>query len=93
MPLRSIKSLLDQEFLNENILFLVLQAEPSPTTGSFLKPQMVYGSLSSTTYSATTMCSDFDTFDERNSGSFEFKPHAGSNMVISLSIVGLLSFY
>ncbi|CAB4277924.1 unnamed protein product [Prunus armeniaca] len=68
-------------FLESPVLLSNMKAEPSPTTGSFLKPQMVYGSLSSTTYSANTMCSDFDTFDERNSGSFEFKPHAGSNMV------------
>ncbi|CAN6560540.1 unnamed protein product [Malus baccata var. baccata] len=68
-------------FLESPVLLSNMKAEPSPTTGSFLKPQMLYGSLSSTTYSATTVCSDFNTSDERNSGSFEFKPHARSNMV------------
>ncbi|XP_068338494.1 probable WRKY transcription factor 20 [Pyrus communis] len=68
-------------FLESPVLLSNMKAEPSPTTGSFLKPQMVYGSLSSTTYPATTVCSDFNTSDERNSGSFEFKPHARSNMV------------
>ncbi|KAL6205389.1 hypothetical protein ACLB2K_022649 [Fragaria x ananassa] len=62
-------------FLESPVLLSNMKAEPSPTTGSFLNPKMVYGTASST-YSGTMVCSN-----ERNSGSFEFKPHSRLNMV------------
>ncbi|XP_065862527.1 probable WRKY transcription factor 20 isoform X2 [Euphorbia lathyris] len=51
-------------------------AEPSPTTGSFAKPQT--GHLSNS-YSAAPVPSN--TFGERKSSGFEFRPHARSNLV------------
>ncbi|KAI9385606.1 hypothetical protein POPTR_011G087900v4 [Populus trichocarpa] len=60
-------------------IFLTSQAEPSPTTGTFTNPQTVLGSLSSTSYPATTVYST--NFGERKSNCFEFRPHARSDMV------------
>lgn len=65
-----------------NFLFMILQAEPSPTTGSFIKPQVVRVPIGSAAYPVTTVCSNTNTFRERNSNCFEFKPHATSNMVL-----------
>ncbi|KAF5479026.1 hypothetical protein F2P56_005537 [Juglans regia] len=56
-------------------------AEPSPTTGSFIKPKVVHGAVGSATHLVTTVCSNTDTFNERNSSCFKFEPHATSNMV------------
>ncbi|XP_062168923.1 probable WRKY transcription factor 20 isoform X2 [Alnus glutinosa] len=58
-----------------------MKAEPSPTTGSFIKPQVVRVPIGSAAYPVTTVCSNSNTFRERNSNCFEFKPHATSNMV------------
>ncbi|EXB67429.1 putative WRKY transcription factor 20 [Morus notabilis] len=65
-------------FLESPVLLSNMKAEPSPTTGSFFKAQMAQGSA---TYSATAVCSNISTSDIMNSSSFEFKPHATSNMV------------
>jgi hypothetical protein len=65
-----------------NFLFFILQAEPSPTTGSFIKSQLMHGLVGSAPYPVTTVCSNTNTFSERNSNFFEFKPHATSNMVL-----------
>lgn len=67
---------------------LLLQVEPSPTTGSFAKPQMIHGSVGSSMFSSTSNCSNSNTFDERKSGSFEFKPHTVSNSASGLFLVG-----
>ncbi|KAG2678200.1 hypothetical protein I3760_12G132500 [Carya illinoinensis] len=56
-------------------------AEPSPTTGSFMKPQAVHGPASSAAHPVTTVCTNTNSFNERNPSCFEFKPHATSNMV------------
>ncbi|XP_042949019.1 probable WRKY transcription factor 20 isoform X5 [Carya illinoinensis] len=56
-------------------------AEPSPTTGSFVKTKVVHGAVGSATHLVTTVCSNTDTFNERNSSCFKFEPHATSNMV------------
>ncbi|KAF5728451.1 WRKY transcription factor 20 [Tripterygium wilfordii] len=66
-------------FLESPVLLSNVKAEPSPTTGSFNKPQLVHGSVGLTSYSVSTVGSN--TFAERKS-SFEFwRPHARSNMV------------
>ncbi|XP_040988036.1 probable WRKY transcription factor 20 isoform X2 [Juglans microcarpa x Juglans regia] len=59
----------------------LIWAEPSPTTGSFIKPKVVHGAVGSATHLVTTVCTNTDTFNERNSSCFKFEPHATSNMV------------
>uniref|UniRef100_A0A2P2L457 Uncharacterized protein WRKY transcription factor 09 n=1 Tax=Rhizophora mucronata TaxID=61149 RepID=A0A2P2L457_RHIMU len=66
-------------FLESPVLLSNVKAEPSPTTGSFVKPQTAHGFLGSISHSATTVSSK--TFGERKSSSFEFRPHASSDMV------------
>ncbi|KAH7544477.1 hypothetical protein JRO89_XS15G0172600 [Xanthoceras sorbifolium] len=56
-----------------------VEAEPSPTTGSFFKPKTVHASFGSSAYSASTVCSN--SLNERESSCFEFRPHSRSNMV------------
>nr|AYD59717.1 WRKY transcription factor 58 [Ziziphus jujuba] len=68
-------------FLESPVLLSNMKAEPSPTTGSFTKPQMAHGFLGSTTYSAVSVCSDLSDSSKRDSSCFEFRPHARSNMV------------
>ncbi|XVF77285.1 hypothetical protein PTKIN_Ptkin14bG0030600 [Pterospermum kingtungense] len=58
-------------FLESPVLLSDVKVEPSPTTGSLIKPQAVHASVASTTYSATAVC---------NPSCFEFKPHLRSNM-------------
>ncbi|CAI0437411.1 unnamed protein product [Linum tenue] len=65
-------------FLESPVLLSNVKAEPSPTTGSFIKPQTVHGSFLSNSYSATAVSSD--TFGERASSFFEFRPPSISNM-------------
>ncbi|KAF5730497.1 WRKY transcription factor 20 [Tripterygium wilfordii] len=65
-------------FLESPVLLSNVKAEPSPTTGSFNKTQLVHGSVGLNSYSVHTVGSR--TFTERKS-SFEFWPHARSNMV------------
>ncbi|XVF70811.1 hypothetical protein PTKIN_Ptkin11bG0191700 [Pterospermum kingtungense] len=65
-------------FLESPVLLSDVKAEPSPTTGSLIKPQAVHASVASSTYSATAVCSN--AFEERNPSFFEFRPHPRSNM-------------
>ncbi|CAI0378956.1 unnamed protein product [Linum tenue] len=65
-------------FLESPVMLSNIKAEPSPTTGSFIKPQTVHGSFLSNSYSATAVSSD--TFGERASSFFEFRPPSISNM-------------
>ncbi|PPS06059.1 hypothetical protein GOBAR_AA14576 [Gossypium barbadense] len=65
-------------FLESPVLLSDVKAEPSPTTGSLIKPQAVHGSVNSSTYSVTAACSN--AFDERNPSCFEFRPHPRSNL-------------
>ncbi|KAM7498962.1 hypothetical protein LguiA_023376 [Lonicera macranthoides] len=71
-------------FLESPVLLSNIKAEPSPTTGSFFKPQMMNGSG----FSSTTNCSSRNTFGERSSSCFEFKPYSQSNSVSVLSSSG-----
>lgn len=65
-----------------------LQAEPSPTTGSFFNSQMMHGYGGSVSLSLSGNCSNSNSFDEQKSSCFEFKPHTGSNSVSGLSTSG-----
>ncbi|KAL4618770.1 hypothetical protein ACB092_06G034000 [Castanea dentata] len=67
-------------FLESPVLLSNMKAEPSPTTGSFMKTHMMHGPVGSTNL-VTTVFSNTNIFNERNSSCFEFKPHASSNMV------------
>ncbi|KAF4347202.1 hypothetical protein F8388_017911 [Cannabis sativa] len=68
-------------FLESPVLLSNMKAEPSPTTGTFMKPQMAQGSVGSAAYSTTTVYSNINVSDNKSSSTFEFKPHALSNMV------------
>uniref|UniRef100_A0A803LQ27 WRKY domain-containing protein n=1 Tax=Chenopodium quinoa TaxID=63459 RepID=A0A803LQ27_CHEQI len=64
-------------FLESPVFLSNLKGEPSPTTGSFFKPQMMQNSSSgSTTYPSVINSSN--TFDNSQSSGFEFKPNTGS---------------
>ncbi|KAJ8766567.1 hypothetical protein K2173_023814 [Erythroxylum novogranatense] len=63
-------------FLESPVLLSNVKAEPSPTTGSFAKPQTAHGPLVSNSYSAATV--SCTAIGEGNSCCFEFKPHATS---------------
>ncbi|KAK8622980.1 hypothetical protein V6N13_117877 [Hibiscus sabdariffa] len=65
-------------FLESPVLLSDVKAEPSPTTGSLFKPQPVHAAVACSTYSVAAVCSN--AFDERNSSSFEFRPHPRLNM-------------
>ncbi|KAK3032474.1 hypothetical protein RJ639_037287 [Escallonia herrerae] len=65
------------------------RAEPSPTTGSFFKPQLMHGSGCYAPISLAPNCSGGSLSKERKSTNFEFKPHVGSNSVPGFSSTGL----
>nr|WGV38261.1 WRKY [Loropetalum chinense var. rubrum]WGV38262.1 WRKY [Loropetalum chinense var. rubrum] len=77
-------------FLESPVLLSNMKAEPSPTTGSFSKPQLTHGSIRSATFSSNTSCFNTNTFDERKSSFFEFKLHNRLNSVSGLPSVGPL---
>lgn len=66
---------------------MFLQAEPSPTTGSFSMPLARHVSINADSASLPRDTTNNSTCDERSSGEFEFKPHtnAGSGSIISSS--------
>ncbi|KAK8545743.1 hypothetical protein V6N13_067010 [Hibiscus sabdariffa] len=66
-------------FLESPVLLSDVKAEPSPTTGSLIKPQAVHGSVASSAYSVTAVCSN--TIDEGNPNCFEFRPPPRSNLI------------
>ncbi|KAJ0046354.1 hypothetical protein Pint_03972 [Pistacia integerrima] len=66
-------------FLESPVLLSNVKAEPSPTTGSLFKPQTLHATAGSSTYLATTVCSN--TSNERESNCFEFRPNSRLNMV------------
>ncbi|OMO53548.1 DNA-binding WRKY [Corchorus olitorius] len=69
---------LSPPLLEPPILLSDVKAEPSPTTGSLIKPQAIHASVASSTFSATALCSN--AFDDTPSSSFEFRPYPRSNM-------------
>ncbi|KAA8527040.1 hypothetical protein F0562_008731 [Nyssa sinensis] len=72
-------------FLESPVLLSNMKAEPSPTTGSFSRPQLMHGTGRTSAFSLTT---NSITFDERKTSCFEFKPYAGTNTVSGLSSAG-----
>lgn len=68
--------------------FFVLQAEPSPTTGTFFKHHIMHDSAFSDTFPVPRNTSNNSTFDERSFGDFEFKPHVRSSLGSVVSSFG-----
>lgn len=67
----------------------VFQGEPSPTTGSLFKPQMMQcTSGGSTTY--PSVMNSASTLDGTQSNGFEFKPNSGSYSFGGFSFPGSL---
>lgn len=66
---------------------LGLQVEPSPTTGSLPKNQIVLDPVGSASFSTTA---DGSTGNEINVGNFEFRPHNRSSLGSGLSSLGHL---
>eukprot|EP00261_Vitis_vinifera_P032795 XP_019074038.1 PREDICTED: probable WRKY transcription factor 20 isoform X2 [Vitis vinifera] len=67
---------------------LGLQVEPSPTTGSLPKNQIVLDPVGSASFSTTA---DGSTGNEINVGNFEFRPHNRSSLGSGLSSLGHLA--
>lgn len=69
---------------------LLLQAEPSPTTGSFFKPQLMQGSGENAALPLEKKFASGNAVDERTSSSFEFRFHTGASSTSGLSSAGML---
>ncbi|XP_011095503.1 probable WRKY transcription factor 20 [Sesamum indicum] len=76
-------------FLESPVLLSNIKAEPSPTTGSFFKPQLMQGSGENAALSLQKHISSGNTTDERTSSSFEFRFHTGANSTSGVSSAGL----
>ncbi|KAK3423864.1 hypothetical protein EUGRSUZ_F00621 [Eucalyptus grandis] len=68
-------------FLESPVLLSNVKVEPSPTTGSLIKPHMMNGLIGSNSDTRLANSGCPDSFDEGRSGIFEFKPLATSNLV------------
>ncbi|XAR67392.1 hypothetical protein NMG60_11002132 [Bertholletia excelsa] len=77
-------------FLESPVLLSNVKAEPSPTTGSFLKPQLMNCSEETTGFSSASDCSNSTSIDERKVNSFEFKPHRGHNVSGSSAVMPMV---
>ncbi|CAI9784105.1 unnamed protein product [Fraxinus pennsylvanica] len=76
-------------FLESPVLLSNIKAEPSPTTGSVFKSQLMQGSGGSTALSLDKHCSSGNAIDQGTSSSFEFKFHSGSSSALRLSSMGV----
>ncbi|XP_024967952.1 probable WRKY transcription factor 20 isoform X2 [Cynara cardunculus var. scolymus] len=76
-------------FLESPVLLTNIKAEPSPTTGSFFKPQRMQGSICSAAFSLNANCSMAKSLNDSESSFFEFKPHTMSASVSGFSSAGL----
>ncbi|XP_042489998.1 probable WRKY transcription factor 20 isoform X2 [Macadamia integrifolia] len=72
--------------LDSPVLLSNMKVEPSPTTGTFFKPQIMQPAIGTATFSSTA-----DTANERTSSDFEFKPHVRSISASGLSSLGTLA--
>ncbi|KAL3733371.1 hypothetical protein ACJRO7_022836 [Eucalyptus globulus] len=68
-------------FLESPVLLSNVKVEPSPTTGSLIKPHMMNGLIGSNSDTRLANSGCPDNFDEGRSGIFEFKPLATSSLV------------
>ncbi|KAJ4976665.1 hypothetical protein NE237_001771 [Protea cynaroides] len=72
--------------LDSPVLLSNMKVEPSPTTGSFSKTQIMQPAVGTTTFSSTE-----DATNERTFSDFEFKPHVRSISGSGLSSLGTLA--
>ncbi|XP_057461699.1 probable WRKY transcription factor 20 isoform X1 [Actinidia eriantha] len=72
-------------FLESPVLLSNMKAEPSPTTGSFYKPQLMHSSGGNPDSSLAANCSNRNIIDERKTEWFEFRPPSRSDSVSGLS--------
>ncbi|KAK9689453.1 hypothetical protein RND81_09G060000 [Saponaria officinalis] len=77
-------------FLESPVLLSNFKGEPSPTTGSFFKPQMMHSSSAGSSAFLHAVNSSTGT-ELSQSGSFEFKPNAGSFSMAGFSLSGSLA--
>ncbi|KAH9625701.1 hypothetical protein KSS87_015140 [Heliosperma pusillum] len=77
-------------FLDSPVLLSNFKGEPSPTTGSFFKPQMMHNSPRDSSPFLPAM-SNSNALDVGQSSSFEFKPNAGSFSMGGFSFSGTLA--
>ncbi|KAJ8427605.1 hypothetical protein Cgig2_020731 [Carnegiea gigantea] len=75
-------------FLESPVLLSNFKGEPSPTTGSFFKPQIMHSSSCGSTF--PSIINNSDTLDGSNSSGFEFKPDSGSFSAGGFSFAGSL---
>ncbi|XP_042490514.1 probable WRKY transcription factor 20 [Macadamia integrifolia] len=71
--------------LDSPVLLSNMKVEPSPTTGTFSKPQIMRSAVGPATFSPTTDTTNENSNNERTSTDFEFKPHARTTSGSSLS--------
>ncbi|KAG8386046.1 hypothetical protein BUALT_Bualt03G0108300 [Buddleja alternifolia] len=76
-------------FLESPVLLSNIKAEPSPTTGSFFKSQLMQGS-DNAAVSLEKIRSSCNIFDGRMSSGFEFRFHTGASSTSGLSSAGLV---
>ncbi|KAL8469785.1 hypothetical protein ACS0TY_032588 [Phlomoides rotata] len=74
-------------FLESPVLLSNIKAEPSPTTGSFFKSQLMQGSGENAALLLEKKFSSGNTVDGRTS--FEFRFHTGANSTSGLSSIGM----
>ncbi|CAA2956461.1 probable WRKY transcription factor 20 isoform X2 [Olea europaea var. sylvestris] len=77
-------------FLESPVLLSNIKAEPSPTTGSFLKPHLMQGYGETSALPLRKKCPGGNSSDERMPSIFEFNFHAGSSRASRLSSKGLM---
>ncbi|KAF5177738.1 Wrky transcription factor susiba2 [Thalictrum thalictroides] len=74
--------------LDSPVLLSNMKAEPSPTTGTFNKPQIMYDTVVSDGFSSPRDSCNSNAYDGISSGTFEFKPHVRSTSGSGLSSMG-----
>ncbi|XP_057765511.1 probable WRKY transcription factor 20 isoform X1 [Salvia miltiorrhiza] len=76
-------------FLESPVLLSNIKAEPSPTTGSFFKPQMMQSSGENAAIMLEKNFASGNAVDERTSSGFEFRFHTGVSTTSGLSSAGM----
>nr|AKM77630.1 WRKY transcription factor 3 [Osmanthus fragrans] len=76
-------------FLESPVLLSNIKAEPSPTTGSFFKSQLMQGAGERAALSLDKHCSGGNAIDQGTSSSFEFNFRSGCTSAPGLSSMGV----
>ncbi|XP_073138114.1 probable WRKY transcription factor 20 [Henckelia pumila] len=75
-------------FLESPVLLSYVKVEPSPTTGSLFKPQLIQRACENSMLSSEKLCSRGNAVNGMTSSDFEFKFLAGSNTATELPSAG-----